>query len=123
MAPPRIPDAIRRVFMETFTARDIAEPLASFDAESPGSTVREFMQARGMTVVGIRTAGRVVGYADRDWLQDGACGEYQRGFTEASVLEDTAPLLRVLMGLNQNSFGFVSVLGEVGGIITRGDLQ
>jgi hypothetical protein len=109
--------------METFTARDIAEPLASFDAESPGPAVRELMQARGIHVVGIRTAGRVVGYVERAWLQDEACGQYQRGFTEATVLEDTAPLLRVLIGLNQNSFGFVTVLGEVGGIITRGDLQ
>jgi hypothetical protein len=33
MASTRIPEAVKRVFMETFTARDIAEPLASFDAD------------------------------------------------------------------------------------------
>ena len=32
MASVRIPDAVKRVFTETFTARDVAEPLASFDA-------------------------------------------------------------------------------------------
>jgi hypothetical protein len=81
------------------------------------------MQARGIPVVGIRTAGRVVGYVERAWLQDEACGQYQRGLTEATGLEDTAPLLKVLIGLHQKAFGFVTVLGEVGGIITRAHLQ
>jgi hypothetical protein len=32
MSSPRILDAVKWVFTETITARDIAEPLASFDA-------------------------------------------------------------------------------------------
>jgi hypothetical protein len=31
MHSPRIPDAVKRIFTETFSARDVAEPLASFD--------------------------------------------------------------------------------------------
>jgi hypothetical protein len=123
MARPRIPDAIRRVFMETFNARDIAEPLPSFDTDSSCATVRNFMQATGADVVGIRTDGRIAGYVESGWLQEGACGQYQQGFAEAIVLEDTAPLLRVLTGLGQAPFGFVTVFGEVCGIITRGNLQ
>ena len=34
MAFQLVPDALRRVFLEAFTARDIAEPLASFDANA-----------------------------------------------------------------------------------------
>jgi hypothetical protein len=56
----RIPDAVKRVFMESFTARDIAEPLASFDADTPLAHVRDFMQNRDFDLVGIRTPGRAI---------------------------------------------------------------
>lgn len=123
MAAIRIPDTVRRIFTDTFTVRDIAEPLASFDAATPAQVVRDFMQTRDFDVVGIRSDGQVVGYVEKEWLQEGACGQFQRGFAQAIVLEDTTPLLRVLMTLNETWFGFVNLLGMVGGIITRADLQ
>jgi hypothetical protein len=123
MASTRIPDAVQRVFTESFAARDIAEPLASFDAGTVATDVRDFMQARDFDVVGIRHEGQVVGYVERGRLQDGACEQFRQGFEEATVLDDSAALLRVLMQLNQTPFVFVAVLGKVGGIITRADLQ
>jgi hypothetical protein len=39
MPSARIPDTVRRVFTEAFSARDIAEPLASFDAEASAAGV------------------------------------------------------------------------------------
>jgi len=123
MPSTRIPDAVKRVFTETFTARDIAEPLASFDADTSSAQIRAFMQARDFDVVGIRSEGRVIGYAERNALAEGACGQVRRPFDDAVILDDTAPLLQVLMRLNQIPFAFVSVLGSVGGIITRADLQ
>src|SRR5262245_721676 len=123
MPSTRIPDAVKRVFTETFTARDIAEPLASFDADASSAQVREFMQAKDFDVVGIRSEGQITEYATRDALAAGACGQCRRPFDDALVLDDTAPLLHVPMKLNQLPFVFVSLLGGVGGIITRADLQ
>jgi hypothetical protein len=123
MPSMRIPDAVKRVFTETFTARDIAEPLASFDADAPSAQLRAFMQARDFDVVGIRSEGRITGYVEKDALTEGACGQWRRPFDDAMVLDDTAPLLQVLMKLNRLPFAFISVLGSVGGIITRADLQ
>jgi hypothetical protein len=123
MPSARIPDAVRRVFTETFTARDIAEPLASFDADASSAQVRAFMQASDFDVVGIRSEGRIVGYAEKDALGEGACGQFRRAFDAMTVLDDAAPLLQVLMKLNQTPMVFVSVLGNVGGIVTRADLQ
>jgi len=42
------------VFTETFTVRDIAEPLASFDAAALSADVRDFMKSRDFDLVGIR---------------------------------------------------------------------
>jgi hypothetical protein len=123
MSSTRIPDAVKRVFMDTFTARDVAEPLASFDAAAASSKVHDFMTARDFDVVGVRTQGHIVGYVNKDTLHGGDCGQDQRPLGEATVVSDTLPLLSVLMELNRAPFLFVTVLGRVGGIITPADLQ
>jgi hypothetical protein len=123
MAAIRIPDAIKRVFTQMFTARDVAEALASFDAGASAAEVRDFMNARDFDVVGIRREGQVVGFVERGSLESGACGQYQRPLDTAQVLDDTTALLAVLMGLNHAPFLFIKVLGSVGGIVTPADLQ
>src|SRR4051812_23783704 len=121
MATARISESVRRFFAEAFTARDLAEPLASFDADTPSAAVREFMRARDFSAVGVRTDGQVAGYVEQAWLGDGACGPYQRGFAEAVVVDDSVPLPGVVTRLNQTPVLFVRVLGQVGGIIGRDD--
>jgi hypothetical protein len=123
MTSTRIPDHVKRIFTETFTAKHIAEPLASFDADASGAIVREFMQARDFDVVGIRIDGQVAGYVEKAWLEDGACGQFRRGFENVTVLDDNTPLLQVLLTLNNAPFGFVTAFGTVSGIIAREDLQ
>src|SRR5262245_36149014 len=116
MSSTRPPDAVKRLFTEAFTARDIAEPLASFDAGASTAVVREFMRARDYDVIGVRKEGQITGYVELGWLEDGAFGQSQRAFGDVTVLDDTAPLLQVLMQLNQTPFAFVTLLGRVGGI-------
>ncbi len=123
MASTAIPPAVRRVFTEAFTARDVAEPLASFDAGTPAEDVRAFLTAMDFDVVGLREEGQVVGYVERASLQGGSCGQYRRSLDEAKVVSDAAPLLSVLAGLNHAPVLFLRVLGTVGGIVTRADLQ
>jgi hypothetical protein len=119
----RIPGAVKRLFAETFAARDVAEPLASFDESAPAREVRACLQARDFDVAGVRSDGHVVGYVEREALDDGACGRYRRQFDEAAVLTDDAPLLTVLTKLDRAPFLFVAVLGRVGGILTPADLH
>ena len=47
-------DNLRRHFTEGFAARDIAEPLVSFDACTAVSEVMELMDKRTFDVVGVR---------------------------------------------------------------------
>jgi hypothetical protein len=118
-----MPDAVKRVFNESFSARDVAEPLASFDAGASCDDVRAFMDGSGLDVVGVRRDGQVAGYVEKHSLAPGTCGQQLRPFDEASVLSDTAPLLTVLQELNRTPFLFITAFGTVGGIIKRVDLQ
>ena len=67
-------DAIRRVFASGLTARDIAEPLSSWDAATVASTVAEKLRQQNFDVAGVREDGFVVGYAAIDQDMEGTCG-------------------------------------------------
>ena len=115
--------SLRRVFYEGFSAQDIAEPLVSFDATAPAGHVRRFMEDRGFEVVGVREEGVVIGWADRTELADGSLTDCARAFGDADVIPDRAPLRDVIGRLEETPRVFVSLLGHVGGIVTRTDLQ
>lgn len=123
MPAAKVPDAIRRIFTATFFARDLAEPLASFDATTSAAEVRQVMEAHNLSAAGVRSEGQVTGFVQRDSLIEGVCGDRQRSFDEATVLDEDAPLLTVLTELNRAPFLFVRVFGKVGGLITLADLQ
>jgi hypothetical protein len=78
--PPDLPAGVRRLFAEGFQVADVAEPLASFDADAPGPTVAEVMDRDGIRVAGVRRGGRVDGFVERDGLGDGPCGSVAKEF-------------------------------------------
>lgn len=114
---------VHRVFLRSFSVRDIAEPLLSFDATTPAAAAKAAMSLRGREVAGVRRDGLVCGYLIRQQLGDGACGDYTLPFDDAPVLEDNAPLMEVIRALQHAPIAFVRILGEVGGLVTRTDLQ
>lgn len=118
-----VPDAIRRVFTESFKARDIAEPLSSFDSNASSRDVRTFMESKNFDVVGIRSEGRVGGFVRREMLNGDVCGTHSQPLDQATLLEDTAPLLRVVLELNRSPVVFIKLFESVVGIVTREDLQ
>jgi len=115
--------SLRRVFNQAFSAHDIAEPLVSFDTKASAEEVREFMREKLYEVVGLREKGLIVGYIKRDELGEGLCAQYVEPIDDARVIPDTTPLVDVVLGLRDSPRLFVSLLGRVGGIITRSDLQ
>jgi hypothetical protein len=115
--------SLRRVFRTGFSVHDITEPLVSFDHSVPAAEVRQFMEARKLEVIGVRGDGLVIGYAQRDSLGDGLCSESLCDFEENQVIANTTPLADVIQGLRNYPRLFVSVFGQVGGIVTKTDLQ
>jgi hypothetical protein len=120
---PSSVENLRRVFAEGFTARDISEPLVSFDSSTSATEVLSLMQAEDFDVAGIRRNGLTVGYVDQKDIGDGICGQRLRTFDDSSVISDDAPLADVVLGLHRSPRLFVQILGIVGGIITNDDLQ
>jgi hypothetical protein len=114
---------LRRVFEESFSAADIAEPLASFDALTAAAEVLSVMTRRNYKVAGIRKDGVICGYVRQEDLQDGTCGEFLCPFLDDDVVPDSAGFPELIMRLNGRPRLFVTVLGQVGGIVTRTDLQ
>lgn len=115
--------ALPSVFLKSFTVRDIGEPLMSFDDAAPTAKVHEAMKSHGVTIVGVRQAGRIRAYLTCDVLQEGMCGEFALKINEEMVIDETAPLDDAIRILNRHPLCFIRWLGEIGGIITMDDLQ
>ncbi len=114
---------MKRLFAEGFTAMDIAEPLLSFDADKPAKNVRQFMSDNSLDVVGVRNDGVVIGYVQLEEMADGNCADYVHCFDEGVVLDQTSSYRDVIDCLARSKYCFVSVLGSVGAVITRSDIQ
>ena len=59
---------LHRIFLEGFSAMDVAEPLVSFDESAKATEVQQFMQDKGFDLVGVRHNGLVEGYVRRENL-------------------------------------------------------
>jgi hypothetical protein len=94
-------DAIRRVFGESFSAADIAEPLASFDGGTPAADVLRVMSDEDWDVVGVRRRGAIAGYADRSRLAGTSCGENVASFEADCVVSSRASLAEVIVPRTQ----------------------
>jgi hypothetical protein len=120
---PATQHRLHRVFVENFSAADIAEPLASFDAGTPAAEVLAIMVRRGYKVAGIRREGTISGYVRQEELAQSTCGDAVHPFEDGDVVPDSAPFAELVLRLNDRPRLFVAVLGQVGGIVTRTDLQ
>lgn len=116
-------DNLQRIFTESLVARDIAEPIVSFDASTPASVALAAIDARGIGGIGVRVDGLVAGYALREDLEGATCGERMRPIDEAQWIADSASLADVVVRLAVLPRLFVRVLGTVAGIITKTDLE
>ncbi len=114
---------LRRLFLEGFSVMDIAEPLVSFDADSPAAEARMVLAENGLDLAGVRRAGLVKGYACSKDLMTGVCGDHVRPFTEDDLVADSEPLVAAIRSLAINQRCFVTVLGRAGAIITLHDLE
>ncbi len=112
-----------RLFTEDFTARDIAEPLRSFDAGACASAAAGTLSRKDLGVVGVRRDGITVGYALSGDLGRGTFGDDLRPFARGQVVQGDAPLSDVIAILTRYDFCFVTAMGQVSGLILSGDIQ
>jgi len=111
------------LFTTAFTAREIALPLRSFDAERPVAALLAQAQAARLEVAGVRRDGVCIGYLRTDCQPDCESGDVLRAFAPAQVLRGDSALSEVVRVLTRYDFCFVTAMGDVAGVITRGDMQ
>jgi hypothetical protein len=102
---------------------DVAEPLVSVDAERGAGEVRELLEARDFDLVGVRWGGLVRGFARREALTFGTCGQHLQAFGPDDLVPDSAPLRDAILSLGSNRRCFVTVLGQASAIVTLDDLE
>jgi soluble cytochrome b562 len=113
----------RRMFMELFTARDIAEALLSFDLDTSCAEVRTVMVRHSQGVASVRIKGTVQGYVRLADLDSRACADCLRHFTSDQVITGEATFSDVVHVLTRHDFCFVAILGEIVGVICRDDIN
>jgi hypothetical protein len=114
---------VQRLFSEAFTAKDIAEPLHSFDGDRNAREIQRLMEEANLHVAGVRDKGMVVGYARKDDLLNGNCLARSRGFSPDQQIYGDANLSDVILVLSRHDYCFVSILNAVTGLITRTDME
>jgi hypothetical protein len=115
---------MRALFARSVTARHLAEPLVSFDATSDATATRAFMERRDFDEVGVRIDGTTRAYVRREDLQDGTLERFSHSFGGTrDVVDEHDTLTTVLERLVDQPIAYVRMMGQVSGIITKGDLQ
>jgi len=114
---------LKRLFLEGFSVMDIAEPLVSFDADRPAVGVASLLAGHGFDLVGVRIDGLVAGFARREELVGGLLGDYGHPFGPDDLVDESASLQEAIQSLGLNGRCFVTILGQVGAIITHSDLE
>jgi hypothetical protein len=61
---------LNNIFNHNIRAKDLAEFLVSFDYDQPAKSVKEVVNGKGYTVVGVRKDGGVIGYVITEELKD-----------------------------------------------------
>jgi len=111
-----------RVFTTSFQARDILEPLPSFDSEHLDKAAILKGGAGKSSAVGIRIDGKVSGYVlHEDLLSDAPLTARQ--ILRQQTVETDTPLAEVIHILTMFSCCFVTVGGAVSGVISRQDIE
>jgi hypothetical protein len=117
------PGNVLRLFTKSFLAQDIAEPLRSFDDDRPADIVSGLMSAKHLEVAGLRREGLVCGYILPSELREGQCGDFKRLFVPGQVVGSDASFTDVIQVLTRHDWCFVTILGDVAGVVGRSDMQ
>jgi hypothetical protein len=112
-----------RIFTTAFTAREVAQPLRSFDIERPPRAVLDSIAEHRLDVAGVRRDGVCIGYACPAPRTVRHTEELVRTFAPAQVLPGDSPLSEVIRVLTRYDFCFVTAMGDVAGVVTRGEMQ
>ncbi|RKZ80143.1 MAG: bifunctional (p)ppGpp synthetase/guanosine-3',5'-bis(diphosphate) 3'-pyrophosphohydrolase [Gammaproteobacteria bacterium] len=114
----------RQQYNDIFSAKDIAEPLLSFDATTSVEKIREIFKQQQQQVATVLVEGKVMGFTTSDLLDTSDNDEIlKRIFSSDQVLSGDAGFAEVVHVLTRHDYCFVRLLGQVHGVISRDDMN
>jgi len=113
----------KRMFMEIFAARDIAEGLLSFDSGYDCADVVSVLKRKRKDVAGVRVNGMVQGYLRLSDIDGADATDSFRNFTVDQVVSGSATFADVIHVLTRHDYCFVTMLGGIGGVVGRDDIN
>ena len=112
-----------RLFTESFTAQDIAEPIRSFDIDKPCKDIRPIMEKHQLDIICLRDKGVITGYVRQNDLNEGCCGDHLRPFRQGQVLSSDSSLSDIIHVLTLQQYGFIRMFDDVVGYVSRSEIN
>jgi HD domain len=112
-----------KLFTKTFTAKDIAEHICSFDIERDADAVKSSLEDMNSDVSVIRRSGLPVGYIRVEDLNGVELPNVTRRFSDDQLVSGDAPLSDVIQVLTRHDYCFITILGHVSGVATKVDME
>jgi hypothetical protein len=112
-----------RLLIEAFTARDIFEPLLSFDGGGDPEGMRQACGRHNCSVVGIREEGSIVGYLLSDDLHPGSHVPVAHPILPQQTVQLEDSLSDVIHVLSCFSYCFVLLDGSIIGVVGRPNVE
>lgn len=116
-------DSPLELFLSGFTARDLADPIPSFDETTPRESILAAMKNQRFELVGIRSQGLIAGWLTLDDLRQEKQAMRCRPFDPSLVISATASLNEVVPALIEKPCLFVKSFGQINGLIRRDHLH
>lgn len=116
--------ALKKIFMDNVTVREIYEPLLCCQINDPSLHVKETLNHRNFDIAGVIDQDKkVVGYVRATDLDGGVIRQYVRDIKLEQVISDSTPLASLLQVLQVNDYLYINHGSKVVGIITKADLN
>ena len=88
---------LNNIFNHNIRAKDLAEFLVSFDYDQPAKTVKEVVNGKGYTVVGVRKDGGVIGYVITEELKDNAIlADCMKDINDENIISENEGMMETL---------------------------
>jgi len=123
LAPTSVPISGLHVFERAFSARDVAEPLLTFECTVSAQEAACLLREAGAAVAGIRKNGVVCGFVEAAALIEGSCETLRREFEPSIIVSAETSLTDVVEVLTLHDWCFVISQGDFVGVISRADMQ
>ncbi|EQC2631122.1 hypothetical protein ACY3PO_004718 [Vibrio parahaemolyticus] len=101
--------ALKKIFIDSVTVRDIYEPLLCCRVDDPSGHVKETLMHRQFDTAGVIDQNqKVIGYVNTSDLKDGSISQYRIDIKLEQVISDSTPLASLLNVLQASDFLYVN---------------